>query len=146
MYTNVINGLIVVQDGNLYRVNLPNWTFVADVVVPLDNRYDIDFDLMVNITELLTKQAGLSEVNLKELKKLKTPSGVIISRAEENYRIYIGKTIQTGMLVGYLNLPMDLVTGKIVVAIAILIQKRWSEFKKQQTAVNQLHHTHLRAA
>lgn len=146
MYTNVINGLIVVQDGNLYRVNLPNWTFVADVVVPLDNRYDIDFDLMVNITELLTKQAGLSEVNLKELKKLRTPSGVIISRAEENYRIYIGKTIQTGMLVGYLNLPMDLVTGKIVVAIAILIQKRWSEFKKQQTAVNQLHHTHLRAA
>lgn len=146
MYTNVINGLIVVQDGNLYRVNLPNWTFVADVVVPLDNRYDIDFDLMVNITELLTKQAGSSEVNLKELKKLRTPSGVIISRAEENYRIYIGKTIQTGMLVGYLNLPMDLVTGKIVVAIAILIQKRWSEFKKQQTAVNQLHHTHLRAA
>lgn len=144
MYTIQMNGMIVTQELNLYKVCLPNWAHIADTLVPLDNRTDLDFDLLCNITDLLTKQQGLSEVVLKELKKLRIPNGMVIWRAQGEYKIYLGKDIQTGLQIGYLQLPNDLITNQIVVGIGILLNNRWLGFIKHNTIASQLRHSNLK--
>lgn len=146
MYTINLNGMIVTQEANLYKMYLPNWTPAMEALAPLDNRSDIDFDLVCSITDLLTKQQGLSAVNLNRFKKLRIPENMVIWRGAGEYKIYLGKDILTGMQIGYLQLPNDLITGQIVIAIAILMQRRWAGFIQQQTVISQVRHTNLQAA
>lgn len=133
-----MNGIAFEQYNNLIKLYMPNWVQVADVMVPPDGRKDMDFDLLDGITTLISKRQGLIEGDLKELRKLKMPTDIIIRCTNNTYNIFI-KELQ----IATVALGDDMVSAKITVGISVLLHKRWASYIKRQTQKHNLIHSPL---
>lgn len=125
-----MNGLYIIEQGNgYYALQLPNGFITANIVMPNDNNDNADFDILFNMSKLLSARWGLIDGDIKELKRLKLPDSIGVIKGNNRYDIYINR----GILIAEINIPVDIISSKVVVGISILLEKRWRGFIKQQT-------------
>jgi len=118
-----MNSMYFNQINNQFNVFLPNEYKIAEFRTPLDERQDLNFNTLDGITTLLSQRAGMLDLEMKALRKLKIPDMINIKTFENGYNIYM-----KGIHIAVVYLDNDVVSAKIVIGIANILYSRWNSF------------------
>lgn len=130
-----MNGLYLMQLGNgFYTLQLPNGLIVANMIMPNDNNDSLDFDILFNVSKLISTRCGIIEGDIKELKQMKLPNNIRVIKGSSGYSIYLNGNMQ----VAEIAIPVDIISSKVIVGISILLEKRWRGYIKQQSALSNM--------
>lgn len=130
-----MNGLYLMQLGNgFYTLQLPNGLIIGNIVLPNDNNDSLDFDIIFNVSKLISTRCDIIEGDIKELKQMKLPNDIRVIKGNGSYSIYLNGNMQ----VAEIAIPVDIISSKVIVGISILLEKRWRGYIKQQTALSNM--------